>query len=261
MKEIALLKRWNIKNTDKFKKICHEKKIKVTNEITDKTEMLVCLGGDGTFLMGVQMAIRKSVPILGLNFGHLGFLTEDSSFDFGSILNELIEKKYEVEERATIKVIGKHNNKNVFSNIGLNEIVIRSEKAHRMCNLEVFLDGEFISKYVADGIIVSTPTGSTAYSLSAGGPLVEPALPVHILSPICPHALTQRPFVFCNQKIMQVKSSNQEKLILTIDGQINNKIPLNTLIEIRKCSKNIKIVRMLKENFYERLRTKMSWGK
>jgi NAD+ kinase len=260
MKNITIIKRDDLIDINKVENKLKEKGINIYKNLSKKTDLLLALGGDGTMLKGIQSIFDKNIPILGLNFGRLGFLTTEISNNIDEIIENIINNNYKIEERNILEITGKKDKKIIFHNIALNEVVVRSEYVYRLTELELYLDECFISKYLADGIIISTTTGSTAYSMSAGGPIVEPDIPVHLITPICPHSLRQRPLIFKNNKKAIIKALSKDNLIVSIDGQINLNIESTTNIEIKKGKDTIKIIRFPNEKFYEVLRTKLFWG-
>ncbi|MFI5183829.1 MAG: NAD(+)/NADH kinase, partial [Vicinamibacteria bacterium] len=165
------------------------------NEVAAQADALVVLGGDGT-LLGVSHALaRRSVPVLGVNFGSLGFLTEVALSELYPTLQGVLDNKYEYEERRMLHAVVRHNGRPDESGDVLNDVVVTKAVLSRIIELDVTIDGLFVSAFRADGLIVSSPTGSTAYNLAAGGPILHPALPGVVLTPICPHLLTNRPLV------------------------------------------------------------------
>lgn len=225
-------------------------------ELKDISDLVITLGGDGTMLHAVRLMEDKDVPILGVNFGGLGFLTEITQQELYSSLKDVLNGKFAIEERMMLeaKIINT-------SYKTLNDIVITKEALARIISLKVLIDSEYLTTYQGDGIIAATPTGSTAYSLSAGGPIVIPDMKAIILTPICPHTLGVRPMVIPHlSKITIIIESDAQGIMLTIDGQQGVKLNLYDEVEITYAEKPIKLIKPKKRSFYEVLRTKLKWG-
>ncbi|MFH1563916.1 MAG: NAD(+)/NADH kinase [Nitrospirota bacterium] len=227
--------------------------------IFDNSDLVITLGGDGTMLHTVRMMGDKKIPILGVNFGSLGFLTEVTQHELYSSLRDVLTGKFAIEERMMLEA--KILNQHIPSYKALNDVVITKGNLARIISLKVSIDGEYLTTYQGDGLIVATPTGSTAYSLSAGGPIVLPGMQSIILTPICPHTLGVRPIVIPHlSKITIVVESDEEEIILTIDGQQGVKLNLHDEVEISCGERTIKLIKPKKRSFYEVLRTKLKWG-
>ncbi len=217
-------------------------------------ELVLALGGDGTILRAVRLMGDKQKPILGINLGSLGFLTETSQDRMWQTLKLVAKGQYAVEERAMVQTeVGGQRIR------ALNDFDIRVPT--RLVELVVSVDGEFLSRYYADGLLVATPTGSTAYSLSAGGPIVEPTMEVFVITPICPHTLSLRPMVVPMSKTLEVAvHGKNEEAVLVADGQ--QKIPLgdNQRLIVTRSTDKAKLVKPPGSSFYHILRTKLKWG-
>ncbi len=225
-------------------------------EMSEMVDMIIVFGGDGTYLNTASAVAGKEVPILGVNLGRLGFLTEIEIHELNWTLNQLYQGNYNIIERIMVKAEVYRNQKCIYSAIGLNEVIITG--CARMIELEVYIDDEFVSSYPADGLILATPTGSTAYSLSAGGPIVNPFSKSLIITPICPHTLYSRSIVISEDEKIRVKySSENRECMLSIDGQ--NSLPLEKDDEIylKRAAEVVKSVRMPGHNFYQILRNRM----
>lgn len=227
-------------------------------EIINQCDILISIGGDGTMLSSAYLVRNSNIPLLGVNFGKLGFLAE---FDLESLkifLNEVAEKKYVVEDRIALIAKCENSNEELFA---INDIVIDKGPWQKMIELEIFIDDEYVTSFMADGIIIATPTGSTGYSLSTGGPIVNPNADVITLSPIAPHTLTMRPLVISSkQKINIIAHSPFEKIQISSDGQRVSYFKPPAKILIEKSNKPIKLVHLSKNNYYEILRSKLYWG-
>ncbi|MBI4778513.1 NAD(+)/NADH kinase [Candidatus Desantisbacteria bacterium] len=222
-------------------------------------DLILAMGGDGTLLHTVRVIDGKSIPILGINLGSLGFLTEITENEIYSILKNILQGHYQIEKRMmlSIKVIRQDSAPVKFR--ALNEAVITESEIARMINLKVSIDSEYLTTYRADGLIISTPTGSTAYSLAAGGPIVVPQMKVLMLTPVCPHTLTARPMIIPESSRITVDVIASQS-ILTIDGQQAYSLKLNDRIEIERAEEETSLVKPQQCGFYEVLRNKLKWG-
>lgn len=242
-------------------KVCFNKEIKFFENkegLEKETDVLLSLGGDGTLLDTLPIIKDSLIPILGINIGHLGFLTSVGRDGIPSLLEELNQKNFEVENHSILKVDDKSLDIN--DKYALNDICLRSAKAGELLDISIHIDDEFLATYTADGVIVSTPTGSTAYNMSAGGPIISPKSSCICITPICPHNLTFRPIVIPdNSNIrLEVKELNTN-VILYIDSQCKNiESPFNVLIN--KADFQVKIIRMNNQSFFTAIRNKLMWG-
>jgi len=229
------------------------------NNLASKSDVILTLGGDGTLLYAARLVGSSQTPILGVNMGGLGFLTEVSLDSLYSKLTKLISEDYSIHKRMTINCEIK--NKNIKGKyLALNDLVVQRSTSSRVIDIDISINNTFFNKYISDGIIISTPTGSTAYSLSAGGPIVIPTLESMIINPICPHALTVRPVVIPadSEIVLEIKKSEKE-LLVTLDGQKNlySSAPLS--IKIYKNDFYINLITFKEHNFFELLRQKLQW--
>lgn len=245
----------------KNKKVAY---VKVSKEkLISTCDLIVVLGGDGTFLSIARLMSGKSVPLLGVNMGTLGFLTETNHTHAFEEFKELLEgRPYAIQERSMLEVILKRGNKIRFQGPIVNDAVISKGTIARIIGLRIGRDQKLMNSMRADGLIIATPTGSTAYSLAAGGPIVEPTLGAIILSPICPHSLTQRPIVISDEKELEVQLGKQpEEVMLTLDGQDAFSIGEKDRIYIRKFKKHrLKIISAPGRDYFSLLREKLSFG-
>ena len=224
-------------------------------------DLLVSLGGDGTLLSVARAAGTHHVPILGINLGTLGFLTEVNRDELYTALEHFLAGRAEVVSRMRLEVVVTRGDRELGRYQALNEAVVDKDSLSRMIDLRVAADGQSVTTYHADGLIVATPTGSTAYSLSAGGPLVLPGTDVMVLTPICPHALTQRPLVLPHSaRIEIVVGSPESQVSLTVDGQQGLALEDGDRIEIERSAHPVDIVASPVRNRYEIMRTKLHWG-
>lgn len=228
------------------------------------SDMAFCivLGGDGTFLHAVRVTAPHGIPLLGVNMGRLGFLSE-TLYDehFESSLERLLEGEFQVEERLVLEGQVWKGDKLVHRLIACNEVVL-GVSISRSLRFDLKIDGEYVNSYLADGMIVSSPTGSTAYSLSAGGPIVNPELNCVILTPICSHSLNARPLVVPQtSKISLTITSAQPKGFITVDGQPGLSIDAGDEVVVTRAPLSARHIRLAPYDFYKILRTKLHWGK
>lgn len=237
---------------------------KSKEKIMKEVDLAIILGGDGTLLRAAQALSKKVVYIYGINFGTLGFLSESSKEKAMSGLKRIFANKYVVDKRFLLRATIYRNGLKLRSNLALNDIVINQGIKARLIKLRVDMNQRKVTTYEADGLIVSTPTGSTGHSLSAGGPIVHPKLESFILSPICPVSLSHRPIIIPNDRQINVTvetpRSEQEAISMTVDGQETFSLEYGDEVKIRKSSRYFYIVRMTGENYYKALRTKLGWG-
>lgn len=227
-------------------------------EIYDRAEMVVVLGGDGFILDAARWAAPKGVPILGINLGRVGYMAE-LEIDELDLIDKYFEGEHRIEERAMLQVTMLSSQKSrKFSSFALNDVVIANGNTARIIDLMLMDDSELISTYRSDGIIVATPTGSTAYSLSAGGPIVDPKVSCLCVTPICPHSLEARPVVFPDTAKLQIKNiCVREKLLhITVDGRVNFDMFYGDIAEITKSELTTKLVRLKSGGFYSKIRAK-----
>lgn len=227
-------------------------------EICSKIDCLLVLGGDGTFLRGARYVVGTDIPILGVNLGRLGFLTEIEVSEVYIYLEKLLTGDFSIEERSMLFAKVKRDNASIGNFFALNDFVIYKGSFSRLITLDVSLGDEYISSYSADGIIISTPTGSTAYSLSAGGPIVYPGLNVSILTPVCPHSLSARPLVIPPDKVIKVSiNAVNASAKLTVDGQCGFQLKNGDVVIIENAQYVTKLIRIKENSFFNILREKL----
>lgn len=224
-------------------------------------DLLVSIGGDGTILRAITFVQDLGIPIIGVNTGRLGFLATIQVDGIENAIQNIIDGKYKISERSLLSVETTPENKNISSlNFALNEITVSRKNTTSMITVETFLDNEYLTSYWSDGLIVSTPTGSTGYSLSCGGPVITPGTNSFVLTPIAPHNLSARPLVVPDTTEIQLKvTGREEQHLVSLDSRIatlNN----GTLIKIKKASFKIKMIDLLNESFLDTLRKKLLWG-
>jgi NAD+ kinase len=230
-------------------------------EMAAKADLIISLGGDGTLLNIAPLVERAEVPILGVNMGGLGFITEVAVNELEAILTKTLEGDYQVEKRMTleIRVIGKKRRLHRFR--VLNDAVITKGARSRIIDLETYVGADYLCTYRADGLIISTPTGSTAYSLAAAGPILEPTLGAIVLAPICPHTLTNRPIVVPSDDTIRVAlRSFGDTVILSPDGQQGVRLNNGDKVEARDYGLPVSLIKLPSRSYYEILRDKLKWG-
>ena len=224
------------------------------------TDVLVVVGGDGTLLSAARSIGSARTPILGVNLGSLGFLTEITLAEMFPTLERLLAGRYQVEERMRIRVSVLRGNREISRHDLLNDIVVNKSALARILNIHVDVDGAYITTYRADGLILSTPTGSTAYSLSAGGPIVDPSVAAFVLTPICPHTLSNRPLVLPEKSDLQISVENSnEDVYLTIDGQVGFPLLGDDRIRARRAPNPVRLVLTEGKDYFEVLRQRLRW--
>lgn len=230
-------------------------------EVVDQADLIIVMGGDGTLLAAARLIGERDIPILGVNFGGLGFLTDITVEELYPTLEAILAGDFRTEKRFKIDIDLVRGGKVVETHTGLNDVVINRGHLARMLNLKISVDGIFVTNYRADGLIISTPTGSTAYSLAAAGPIVYPTTEAIVLAPICPHNLTNRPIVLPDKVSVQVALNTKEKdVMVTVDGQVGFPLYHGDLIAVRKSLSKTTIVQSFKKNYYQVLREKLGWG-
>ncbi|MBU1488068.1 NAD(+)/NADH kinase [bacterium] len=226
--------------------------------ISKEADLIIALGGDGTLLHAANLARERSIPILGINLGSLGFLTEITQTELYDSLTKILEGPFEVENRIMLEA---KINDDLLESKALNDVIVTMGALARPIHLDVSINSEYLGSYLADGLIVATPTGSTAYSLSAGGPILNPLLRVLVLTPICPHTLAVRPIVISSQEEVGISiRSDHEGVMLTIDGQEGHLLNSGDQIVVKKAKELTKLIDITQKSFYEVLRTKLNWG-
>jgi len=228
-------------------------------EIIEGSDIIICLGGDGTFLKVARKVYLRNIPMLGINLGSLGFLTEVDRNEIEAAVDCLFEGKYCIEERMMLEVSIKIEGKTAAREVALNDVVISRGSVPRILNIRAYINDTFIDNFPGDGLIVSSPTGSTGYTLSAGGPIVEPDVELIIVTPICPHMLYSRSFVATGDRVVKaiVDGSYQHKAIVSVDGELGYEIKAGDIIEIRKSPHTVKFVKVNERSHYQILRNKI----
>ena len=223
-----------------------------------EADILIVLGGDGSILEASRRAVHRGTPILGINLGRLGYMAELELSEL-DLLSKLFTDEYYLEPRSMLRVELYSGGDLKSFGYALNDAVISNGAVSRMIDLELFENGMPVTTYRADGLIIATPTGSTAYSMSAGGPIVEPSVPCVCVTPICPHSLTARPLIFSENSVLEVRNTcvREKMLYLTVDGRMNFEIYRNQLVRVTKAKLVTNLVRLKPSAFYSKLRQKM----
>ncbi len=241
--------------------VCHTPIDQITPpDFDEKMDFGIVLGGDGTVLSAFRQVAPKNIPLLTVNTGHMGFLTEVYIKSFPSALEKLLNGEYEIEERCMLTIQIIRHDKVLWEALCLNEIVIHREPLTSMCHFEIKIGRHAPVDIAADGIIISTPTGSTAYSLSAGGPVVTPDVPVLQLAPICPHSLASRALVFSDQQDVTIFPATPNQMVMVVDGNAGSYILPEDQVLIRRSPYNAKFIRLQPPEFFRVLREKLGWG-
>jgi NAD+ kinase len=229
--------------------------------MAEKVDLVVVLGGDGTLLSAARALGSHKVPILAVNLGGLGFLTSITLDQLYPMLERVLAGQHRTGERMMLEAEVLHTGKTSERHTALNDAVANKGALARMLDFDVSVDGEQIGRYRADGLIVATPTGSTAYSLAAGGPIIHPDLDAFVITPICPHMLTNRPLVIPDTSRVEIDFAAAEgPVYLTLDGQIGIQMEPTDRVLIRKSSNRVVFVRSPRQTYFEILRSKLRWG-
>jgi NAD+ kinase len=230
-------------------------------QVAEKSELIVVLGGDGTLLAAARVAAPLCIPLLPINMGSLGFLTSFKLEEMYPALEETLAGRLPSSERVMLDVELEREGEIIERQTVANEAVVNKGALARMIDLELLIDGEFICRYRADGLIVATPTGSTAYSLSAGGPIVHPAVESWIITPICPHTLSDRPVVIRDSSIVDIHLSvGTESVFLTLDGQTGIPMQPSDKVRMKRAPGRLKLIQPGKKSYFEILHSKLKWG-
>jgi NAD+ kinase len=228
------------------------------SELLKKVDLIVAIGGDGTMLHAAHFTAGTDIPILGINLGSLGFLTQISEAELNDKLDAILRGDFEIEKRMLVE--GRIPKRDLGPFCALNDISINMGSTSRVITFEIFIEGEYLGTYSADGVVVATPTGSTAYSLSAGGPIINPEIDALILTPICPHALAIRPMIIPpSHKIKVVIKAGSQGMVLTIDGQESHLIKDGDEVSFGVAKDVVHLIRA-RIGFYELVRRKLGWG-
>ena len=230
------------------------------DRLTQESEIILVLGGDGTFLAAARLAANRQIPIVGVNLGSLGFLTETPQDEMFQMLELMVEDRASHEVRdmfdVTVNCQGKSSRFTV-----LNDVVLSKSALARIIQMRVSVGEDIVTNMLGDGLIISTPTGSTAYSMAAGGPICHPSVKAIILTPICPHLLANRPLLVPNSSTLRVELVRGGESFVTLDGQTGMEFRVGDRIEIRRSDKTLRVLRNPNRTYYQTLRDKLRWGK
>jgi NAD+ kinase len=231
------------------------------NPTEGPADLILVLGGDGTLLKAARLYGGPGTPLLGVNLGGLGFLTEIALEEFYSILEKIFQGDFQTETRMMLKAQIVRQDQVLEPTVFLNDMVINKGALARIIDLETSIDNQFLTIYRGDGLIVATPTGSTAYNLAAGGPILHPALRTIILTPICPFTLTNRPIILQDNSVIDIRLGAKARDVwLTIDGQIGYPLMPGDLVQVQRATGQITLIKSPLKNYFEILRTKLKWG-
>lgn len=230
-------------------------------QLASKADVLLVLGGDGTMLNAARLAGERSIPILGVNLGGLGFLTEVRLENLYPSLERVFANDFVLDERLMLQTHVHRHGETVARGVVLNDVVISKGTLARMIELRISIQGQFVTNLRGDGVIVTTPTGSTAYSLSAGGPIINPAVQSLMVTPICPHTLTHRPLIVpATAEIEVTLTSKDDGAMATLDGQVGVAMIQGDTVEIKMSEYRTRLIRFPESSYYEVLREKLKWG-
>ncbi len=229
-------------------------------QVADGADLVIVLGGDGTLLSAARWIDGRDIPLFAVNLGHLGFLTSIRLEQLYPELESVLDGSHRIGRRRMVDCELIRDGSQIASYSALNDVVITKSELARMIDLDAHVDNHFVAAYKADGLIISTPTGSTAYSLSAGGPVIFPSVAALCLTPICPHMLTNRPVIVPDNSVIQILNHGEVGTYLTIDGQVGEPLRRGDRIVCRSSQKTIQLIRPPKLLFFDVLREKLKWG-
>jgi NAD+ kinase len=233
-----------------------------SDKLPASVDLMLVLGGDGTMIATARMLGDTNVPVLGVNYGGLGYLTEFRIEELYSALESILSGNYALEKRVMLTVELVRGDEQLTRNRVLNDVVINKSALARIIELETYLNGQFVNSFRADGLIVSTPTGSTAYNLSAGGPVIYPSMNAVVITPICPFTLSNRPIVVPDESLIELRLiTRNEEVALTLDGQVGCPLNPEDRVVIRKSKTTFNLVQPMNRNYFDVLRDKLRWGR
>lgn len=231
------------------------------SQIPALADIVIVLGGDGTMLSVARLVGEKGTPILGVNIGGLGFLTAVTKDELYKVLDKVFTGECSIEERIMLTACVFRHSECIAEYLVVNDVVVNKGALARIIDLETYIDHSYVATFKADGLIVSTPTGSTAYALSAGGPILYPTLNSIVLAPICPHTLTNRPIVLPDKVVIEiVLRSMNEDVFLTIDGQVGFSLKQSDTVQVKKSEFKTRLFVPCERDYFQILRTKLKWG-
>ena len=232
------------------------------SDMPEDIECVLVLGGDGTLLQAARELLQRHIPLLGINLGTLGFLTSAEKSELPKCLDSVLDDSCSSDERMMLEGVAYHGSEKIQMNIALNDVIIARAGFSRLVELKIYVNGELLSIYNADGIIVSTPTGSTGYSLSAGGPIIFPQTDVIVITPICPHSLQARSLVVSGEDRIMIeigrrRKTQKEEAMVTFDGRSAQELETGDRIEIYKAQETTQLIRLKGRSFYQVLQNKI----
>lgn len=231
-------------------------------ELSKRVDLMLVLGGDGTMIATGRMLGDNQVPVIGVNYGGLGYLAEFPIEELFPALEAILAGQYQVQQRLMLRVELWRGEELVTQNRVLNDVVVNKSALARIIEIEAYLSDQYVSSFRADGLIVATPTGSTAYNLSAGGPIIFPSMNAMVITPICPFTLSNRPIVVPDDSVIEVRLiTENEEVALTLDGQVGFSLQAGDRILIRKSNTAFNLVQPPNRNYFEVLRNKLKWGR
>ena len=234
---------------------------KTRHKVAQESDLLLVLGGDGTILAASREAAHHDIPILPINMGSLGFLTSFTVEELYPALESTLAGQAKIEERVLLDVERTHHGELLTQQRVLNDAVVHKGTLARMIEVELCINGAFVCRYRADGLIVASPTGSTAYSLSAGGPIVQPGVASILVTPICPHTLSDRPVVIQDSSVIElILAQSSDSVFLTLDGQTGVPMQLGDRVRIVRSKERLKLIQPPNKTYFEILRNKLKWG-
>jgi NAD+ kinase len=242
---------------ERYKYTVPSTRVLADTKLASKCNFMVSIGGDGTFLATAKLVGNRGIPIIGVNLGKLGFLAETSTREILGFVKKVTAGRYKIDERTVLQAASPGSGKVIY---GMNEVVINQNEIVKTIEIRVYFNNQLVNSYHADGMIISTPTGSTGYSLSAGGPIVFPKTKVFILSPLSPHTLTARPVILPDSGVFKVKLNSKVPINIVTDGNSIVKLKTPVTIEIKKAPYTINIAKSLNSNYFKVLTGKLLWG-
>jgi len=229
-------------------------------DIPARSDMIIVFGGDGTLLSAARLVGDSNIPILGINLGGLGFITELGRDEVRQNIKMIMSEECCFEERIMLLADVYRNKRKIRQHNALNDVVLNKSALSRMFEVDINIDKQYVTTFRLDGLITSTPTGSTAHSLSAGGPILYPTLETFLMTPICPHTLTSRPIVLPDTFVIDINIKNGDDIYMTLDGQEGFPLKVRDKIRIRKADYKIKFLVLHDKDYFKLLRTKLKWG-
>ncbi|MEN7344145.1 MAG: NAD(+)/NADH kinase [Pseudomonadota bacterium] len=232
------------------------------SRLADEADLFVAIGGDGTMLYAARMAVGREIPLLGINLGKLGFLTDVSPDEMARSLAAVLNNEALIEERLLLEASVLREGQTVASALAMNDVVVARRETGRMIDFVTRVDGTFVNNHAGDGLIVATPTGSTAYALSCGGPIIQPGISAMVLVPVCPHTLSDRPIVLPDHSLVEVQRTEryETRSEISVDGQFLESLEDGDVLTIRASQQRLKLIHPPGYDYFELLRSKLNWG-